>query len=574
MSLEWCRFGIEMRETIVERGFIVIGEGEDRKRIPILTSILIGRSVDCDISIDDAAASRHHVEIFLKEDKYCWRDLGSTNGTLINGTPMTEGVLQDGDRIQIGETYLRFEAEQIPEAGQGEDSTLFATLLDGQGKVLERAPDDAKAEHLLRAVYTVMNQIASTYDPCQLVDQILETSMKAIAAQRAAVLFADPDGEELLPCPVCRLYHVIQNGRIRHVDRGSVRISRTVAHRVLALGESVFYQDAQSAEDIRAAQSIVSANVRSIMCVPLRAKQKILGLLYVDTDKPGHSYSRQDMLLTTAVGNSAGLALENARMHLQIIEKERIEQDIQHAWTIQEGFLIKEWSQTDPRFRVYGETRPAKVVGGDFYDVVQPTKDHVGILIGDVSGKGVPAALTMAQVLATFRVCVVSESSPAAVLAKLNVDLCKRSRFGMFCTICYAVLDLNTGKVRYANAGHYPPLHATSTTTELLAEASGPPIGVLPNSPWVDMEATIAKGDTLLLYTDGVVEARGMHTRRGTSSVAADEFGVRNLCRVAQSFWREAPKEMISGVNQSVREYTAPALPHDDCTMIAVRYDG
>ncbi|HOJ34625.1 MAG TPA: SpoIIE family protein phosphatase [Candidatus Hydrogenedentes bacterium] len=558
----------------MERGFVVIGEGEDRKRIPVISSLLIGRSVDCDISIDDAAASRHHVEIFVKEGKFCWRDLGSTNGTLINGNLMTEGVLQDGDRIQIGETCLRFEAESVPEAPDGEDSTLFATLLDGQGKVLARSPEDAKSEQLLRAVYTIMNQIASNYDPCSLVDQVLETSMKAIAAQRAAVLFADPSTDELLPCPVCHSFHIIQDGRLRKVDRGGVRVSSTVAHRVLAMGESVLYQDTQSAGDISSAQSVVSMHVRSIMCVPLRAKQKILGLLYVDTDKPGHSYTRQDMLLTTAVGNSAGLALENARMHLQVIEKERTDQEIQHAWSIQEGFLVHEWPQDDSRYRVYGETKPAKVVGGDFYDFVQPDKDRVGVLIGDVSGKGVPAALTMAQLLATFRLCVLRETSPAAVLSLLNTSLYKRSRFGMFCTVCFAVLDLKTGAVVCANAGHHPPLRVGKGGAELLAEASGPPIGVLPDASWTDSQLTLTPGDTLLLYTDGVVEARGMHTRRGTSSVAADEFGVRNLSRVAQIFWKESPKEMISGVNQSVREFTAPALPHDDCTMIAVRYDG
>lgn len=109
------------------------------------------------------------------------------------------------------------------------------------------------------------------------------------------------------------------------------------------------------------------------------------------------------MLLSTAVGNSAGLALENARMHVQIVEKNRTDSEIQHAWQIQQGFLINEWPEDDARFKVYGDTRPAKTVGGDFYDFVQPDDAHVGLLIGDVSGKGVPAALTMAQLLTEFR---------------------------------------------------------------------------------------------------------------------------------------------------------------------------
>ena len=558
----------------MQRGFVAIGEGEEKKRIPVISSLVIGRSVDCDISIDDAAASRHHVEIQVKEGKFHWRDLGSTNGTLINGSAMIEGILEDGDRIQIGETVLRFEIERTGETGDGEDSTLFSTLLDAEGQVLERTPEDAKTEQLLRAVYTVMNQIASNYDPCSLVDQILETSMKAIAAQRAAVLFADPEGEDLLPCPVCRKFHVLHEGRLRHVDREGVRISNTVAHRVLAMGESVLYQDTQTAGDIKGAESMVSLNLRSIMCVPLRAKQKIVGLLYVDTDRPGHSYTRQDMLLTTAVGNSAGIALENARMHLQIIEKERMDQEIQHAWSIQEGFLVREWPQENPRFKIYGETRPAKVVGGDFYDFVQPDKDRIGLLIGDVSGKGVPAALSMAQLLASFRLLVLARDSAADILAGLNEDLFKRSRFGMFCTACFLSIDLENGLVRCVNAGHYPPLRVGKDGASQFGEPSGPPLGVLPQYTWKEVEVSIEPGETVLLYTDGIVEARGMHTRRGTTSITSDEFGIKNVSRVAHSFWRESPRDMILGINQSVREYTAPALPHDDCTMIAVRYEG
>jgi len=317
----------------------------------------------------------------------------------------------------------------------------------------------------------------------------------------------------------------------------------------------------------------MSLNLRSIMCVPLRSKSGILGLLYVDTNRPEQSYTREDMLLSTAVGNTAGLALENARMHLQMIEKERTDQEIEHAWTIQEGFLVKEWPQDDPRFKVYGETRPAKTVGGDFYDFVVPDKDRVGLLIGDVSGKGVPAALTMAQIIAGFRLRVRETESPATVLSEINADLFKRSRFGMFCTMCFITVDLKTGVLRCANAGHHPGLCVSKGGIRQLGEPSGPPTGILADSPWVDVEDVLAPGETVVLYTDGIVEARGMHTHRDTARTS-DEFGFRNLSRVAQGFSKESPKDMIGGVIMSVQEYTAPASPHDDCTMIALCYTG
>ena len=211
----------------------------------------------------------------------------------------------------------------------------------------------------MRAVYAVMNEIASDYEPCSLVDRVLETTMRAIDAQRGAIYFAGDAGDELLPCPVCGHVHLIRDGQLRRAASGEITISKTVAHRVLAGGETVLFQDSDGDGELSTAESIMSLHLRSIICVPLRGKFGVRGILYVDTDRPGHQYTREDMLLTTAVGNSAGLALENVTMHRQILEKQRIEQEIALAWTIQEGFLVKEWPKDDARFEVYGQTLPA-----------------------------------------------------------------------------------------------------------------------------------------------------------------------------------------------------------------------
>lgn len=557
----------------VNRGFVVVeDEGHGKRRVPVTTSIIIGRSADCDIIIDDAAASRHHVEVRKTGADFTWKDLGSTNGTLLNGKSMLEGALSHGDVIRIGETSLTFELEVVAESAQSEESSLFRTLITADGESLSAERESMAAEEALRTVYAFINQIAANYEPAELVDTILQTCVKAINAQRAAVLFAGPDGVELTPCPETGKFHLIENGRLRHVNREGVQISETVAHRVLSRGESVLFEDTSGEASLQEAASVQQLELRSIMCVPLRGKHGILGLLYVDTNRPGQSYSREDMLLATAVGNSAGLALENARLYQEIIEKERTDQEIRHAWTIQQGFLVKQWPIGDARFRVYGETRPAKTVGGDFYDFVQPSKDRVGILIGDVSGKGVPAALTMAQILAEFRLAARDHESPAKVLGILNVSMAARAVMGTFCTICYATLDLKTGRALIANAGHPSALGVSRQGVRGLGEASGPPIGILPDGSWSDEEVMLEPGESILLYTDGITEARGMHTRRDTGS-ASDEFGERNLKRVAQGFGMDSPQEMIGGILLSVQEYTAPAAPHDDCTLVALAYE-
>jgi serine phosphatase RsbU (regulator of sigma subunit) len=558
----------------VQQAFLVCHSPDgEKRRIAVGSSLTVGRAVDCGCVIDDAAASRRHVLITLDKGQYVWKDLGSTNGTSFNGEEHPGGVLRHGDRLQIGETALEFGIEdRLAETETPGSTTLIRESMLNWRQTGEGSPKEDRPERLLRAVYTVMSEIASNYEPCPLVDRILETTMKAIDAQRGAIVFAREVPDDLGPCPVCNRYHVIENGQHHHVEEREFHISSTAAHRVLRRGESLFVQDMDSPGDFHVSDSMVSMHLRSIMCAPLRGKYGILGILYVDSDRPHHQYTHDDMLLTTAVANSAGLALENARMHSQIIEKHRMDQEIAHAWAIQEGFLVRQWPEDDTRFTVFGDTRPAKVVGGDFYDYVRPDPGSVGILIGDVSGKGVPAALTMAQLLAEFRLCAKGNASPTAVLATLNEGLVARSRFGTFCTLCYLILNLDSGAVRCANAGHHPVIAAGKRGVRVLGSATGPPAGIVEQGKWTDVEFTLKQGESALLYTDGIVEAR-RSIQTGVDE-AVEEFGMENLCRNVHESVRATPHEMVSRITGAVLDWCAPAAPHDDCTMIALKYVG
>lgn len=555
----------------MQRGYLVLESNEfGRRRVPVGKSIIIGRASDCGFAIDDGAASRHHAQITAKDTGFFWKDLGSTNGTLLNEQTMLEGRLRGGDVLKIGETGIRFEIEEIEDKPtKPEDTTLFKeTILDADGQAV-RPSTAENAAKLLEAVYAIMNEIATNYETCSLLDHILETTLKAIKAQRGAVLFSE--NKEFQPCPICSKYHVIQDGRLHHVALEEIRISKTVTTRVLENGESVLYQDTSKGDQVDLSESMLSMNLNSIMCVPLRGKAGIIGLLYIDSNRPRHQYTNEDMLLITAVGNSAGLAIENATMHQQILEKQRTDQEIQHAWTIQQGFLVKDWATHDTRFQIYGETRPAKTVGGDFYDFLKTDAQHIGVLIGDVSGKGVPAALTMAQLLAEFRSQARTQPSPSKVLQFMNKSLYERSQHGMFCTVCYILLDLTSGKVKCANAGHHPPLCVETGRSRSFGAPTGPPLGILPNLTWEDTETVIEPGENILLYTDGIVEARPAadQTRHGGH---IDEFGLAQLESMAQRHANETPEGLIKAVNAGVIHHCAPLMPHDDCTMICVKF--
>lgn len=560
------------------RGFLILeAKDDDAQKVSVGPSTVVGRAGDCDIVVDDSLASRRHVEVREEGGAFYCKDLGSRNGTLLNGERMQESRLEPGDRLQIGGSVLRFEAEEVTDDPSAADETTIKQtfLINTGGRKLPSSPS-RRSDEILNAVYAVTNAIASNYEPCSLVDSILETTMKAIDAQRGAILLADPSLPVLRPCPACRHVHTIEDGKLAHAGEGEIRISQTVANRVLGGGESVLYEDTGADEELSGAESVLSLELRSIICAPLRGKSGILGILYIDSNRSGHQYTHEDMLLATAVGNSAGLAIENAKMHQEILEKQRMEQEIAYAWTIQEGFLVKDWPEGDSRFEVYGETRPARTVGGDFYDFVRPGPGRVGILIGDVSGKGVPAALTMAQLLAEFRLRAMGTTSPAEVLGALNEDLVRRAQRGAFCTMCYLTLDLSTGAVLFANAGHHPAVRVDKGGARLFGEASGPPAGILAEAGWRDTESELETGEALLLYTDGLVEARSVPAQNGGGDAAPvpGEYGTARLCRSAADLGGGPLKSLIDRVNEEVEAFCAPDPPHDDRTMIALRYLG
>ncbi len=553
------------------KGYVVSGSGTDERRVAVDSTVVIGRAEDCGLVVLDSLASREHVEIQFSDGDYVCRDLGSSNGTMVNGKRMTQCTLKDGDRIRVGETEVRFELEDQRESGISGQTMFLQAVLDTDGKEQE-LPPPPRSQELLEAAYTLMNALASNFNPCDLVDRVLQTTMEAIRAQRGAVLFAGPDGE-LKPCDVCGKVHTIRDGEHLPADVGDIEISETVARRVLQNGENVLYHAGLTDTPWDTSLSIRALKLSSILCVPIRTQSSILGILYIDTDMAERSYTQDDMLLAAAAGNSAGLALENARNHNVLMEKQRIDQQLAAAGTIQEGFLVKDWPDDDSRFEVYGETRPAKIVGGDFYDFVRLDADTVGVIIGDVSGKGVPAALTMALLLAEFRAYAPRASSPACLIAELNDGFVKRSRRGTFCTICYFTVNLSTGVVEGANAGHHPLIVLSADGTRTLFDASGPPVGVIPGELWKDSTEDVAAGETLVLYTDGIVEARAATTQISFDQEIV-EYEMENLGNRLVELPRSTPVNLVAAVLEDVLAYCAPLLPHDDCTMIALRYLG
>lgn len=553
-------------------------DGPSRRRVEVGDGVVIGRSAQCQLVLSDTAASRCHLEIVPVDGAWVCRDLGSRNGLKVNNQKTSERRLDDGDRLLVGETVLRFHleggVEQPPAPSETpSDRTMFMpTVLDEHGRAAE-APPASRPRQLFETAYTLMNAIATQFDPCELATQILEITSQAIKGRRAAILYAG-EGATLQPCSACGAVHSIRNGTPEAIAVDDIEISESIATRVLTDGESVLFRSARSDATAELSLSMRALNLTSVLCVPMRAQDRTLGILYIDTDLADRDYTEDELLLAAAAGNSAGLALENARIHQSLLERNRLEQEVADAWAIQEGFLVKDWPDDDARFRVYGETRPAKTVGGDFYDFIRLDDDRVGLLIGDVSGKGIPAALTMAQLLAEFRMSAGPDIAPAEVLARINAATVLRTRRGTFCSMCYLVIDLATGRLVGANAGHHPALLVTRTGPTAVIAPSGPPVGIISEAEWSDDEATMRPGDGILLYTDGIVEARSGQsaTTRREAPVQYERWRLEECVVAARS--RMNPREVVETVMRDVEAFSGSAPPFDDRTMIGLRMIG
>ncbi len=246
-----------------------------------------------------------------------------------------------------------------------------------------------------------------------------------------------------------------------------------------------------------------------VIALPLASQGELIGLLTLGPRLDGEEYTRQDLILLNALATQVAPAVRVAQMvqeqQEQMRERERIEQELRTAQTIQHAFLPKEVPAL-AGWQLVPYYQPAREVGGDFYDFIALEDARLGLIIGDVTGKGVPAALVMATVHTMLRSASQASTSPAEILARVNDLLAAEIPTGMFVTCFYGLLDPQNGKLRFANAGHEAPYRLQGHNASELW-ATGMPLGMLPGSAYEEHETTLEPGENLFFYSDGLVEA-------------------------------------------------------------------
>ena len=366
----------------------------------------------------------------------------------------------------------------------------------------------------LRLLLDVSRKINAVTDADAVLATVVDSLVSITRADRGFLMLRQADGS---------LKFAIARDRAgKPLEEKKFKVSQSVVNEVAESGSTRLIDDAASTDALAARMSIISLSLRTILCVALKANDRIIGVIYVDSNAITRRFTPADVPLVEAFAAQAAATLERFRLQKVELEGARLQQQIQVASEIQKTFLPGDFPAIEG-VRGAVASVPALDVGGDFYDVIRLPRGRVGVMVGDVSGKGVPGALFGARLMSDVRYQALFHDDVARTLTSVNRIVAERVMRGMFVTFLYAVLDPATGTVVYGNAGHLAPIvrHADGRLTRW-EDPGGVPLGILPDVTYPAHTKRLEKGEVLILLSDGLGDAVGEGgVRFGDERVAA-----------------------------------------------------
>ncbi len=529
-------------------------------RFPILGDrYAIGRAGDCELVIDPTiysmapmqrdSVSRHHAVIVCQAGEWYIKDgngrgVKSRHGTLVNEQRVLHPggrALRDQDRIRICDLQFVFLLE--PESTFDLEASIDHA--DSTLSVYSQPPDR------LRVLLEIGADLTSTFDDDVLVNRTLEHLFRLFRqAERALVVFRDGSTGSLV------LRAIQMAGKVPVDASFSTSVIRRCVERVEAiLGNDLPGQFPES-------DSIGILPARSLVCAPLWSRSGgTLGAIQLDTQRMTQKFTQHDLQLLLGVAGQASLALSNVRLHRELLAAQRKARDLDLARDIQFALLPRGLPDL-PKYQFFADYEPAQQVGGDYYDFIPLPGGRLAVLLGDVAGKGVPAALLMAKFGVEARVCLEGESDPAQAVRQLNAVMARAAIADSFVTFVALVLDPAAHTLTVVNAGHPSPLvrrHASGGIEELAPyDDSGLPIGVDGSSAYAARETRLLPGDRVVIFSDGVTEASD-----GNDNLFRVTGVLANL-RESHPTHRAAGEALL----RAVKQHSAGVDQRDDITLL------
>lgn len=515
--------------------------------------ITIGRSSRHTLHLPDATVSKDHAEIVQHGDQWRVRDLGSRNGTRVNGVEATEPQpLKEGDLLEVGKVLVRVARDgagaSVELSVAGTTSSVLFKAKDILGRpATQTVSDPSRLVSLLAEAGRILVLPKPLPETCE---EILKFVEKAIPANRLILLLRPPEGGE--PVQMAARHRGGRAGQ-------PLAISRTIMDTVLNECSSVVIGDATADARFRQQQSIVAQAILSAMAVPLFDNEKVLGLLYADTSDMHRAFGQEQLEVFTLLANMAAVKITNARLIEAETGRVRMAQELATATRIQESLLPP--PPTVAGFECHARVEACFEVGGDLYDLHLRADGRLVILVGDVSGKGMGAAMLMSSVISSARTLYDTCLDPAELMVRLNAVMHRGTDPGHFVTMFLGCLDPSNGTLHFVNAGHNAPLLLRGGALSTL-DATGIPIAVLPTYPYQANEIVIEQGDLLAIFTDGIPEA----TRDG--EFFDDERLGEALIEASSAATLEEVSDAVIG---KVDAFLAGTHRSDDVTLLLLR---
>jgi sigma-B regulation protein RsbU (phosphoserine phosphatase) len=542
--------------------------------------LVIGRLAECQVILDSTGVSRKHAEIRRAGDRYTLVDLHSRNLTFLNSRKLDPDepppVLSANDRIKICEVEFIFyptvpkdpnrrpntlpDEMMVTDSAQDETSGALHTLDASRSSSLASA---VKPEVKLKAILEITRKLSSDLKLDTVAPNIIDALMELFPqSERGFLILIDPASKKLLRKAFKYRPSKATSLMSPYNDEVPMSISRSIVNHVIVQKKAMLSQDAGADQDLPTSASIADLKIRSVMCVPLLAFDgEVLGIIQLDTSSR-KQFLQEDLDILMTVAGQAAVSVQNAAMHEKLLRNAALERDLTIAETVQKRFLPQSLPKI-PGYEFFAFYQPTYEVGGDYYDFIPLPSNKLGIALGDVSGKGVAAALMMAKFSGDTRFCVSTEPSPQIAIEKLNNLLCAAGIDEKFMTMSLSMLDIDRNRVTFCSAGH-PPLflrRANGRVEELGDDITGFPLGVTPEWQYKQLEVDIHPGDVMVIYSDGVTDARN------PAEELYDSLEHRRLIkRVMES--PGSAEDMGKSILQEIREFSLGHKQVDDITLV------
>lgn len=567
---------------------VVSGESVGKQFPLIAERTIVGRHPTCQIILNSNVVSRQHAQVLESHGTFYIEDLRSRNGTFVNERKIAGRTeLNDGDQIRLCDVVMNFvmfpSATQFPPPPQQRaprvDSDTIDAMTSGvldHSQLFELPSDEAPQFETSTSIrrHPSDSVYKSNIDPGVKLKAIVEIThalgrelhIDAVLPKMLATLFGIfPQAEQgfvLLKDPETNRLRVKASRTRSETESETVAVSMTVVRHALQTRESILSRNVLDDSRFKKSTALSKMQITSMMCVPLiNQDDEGLGVIQIVTRDAARAFSEDDLDLLSSLASQASLAIENARMHEEDVHRRELERDLEFATQVQLGFLPKSRPKlTDYSFHDYYEA--ALSVGGDYFDYLTLADGRVAMAIGDVAGKGMPAALLMARLYSSMRFQLLTRKTLEEAVSGLNEEISSSGLGHRFITFMVMLLDPVQHTITIVNAGHLPPLcrSADGTVRVLAKETASLPLGIEPILTFESTTVPIAPGDTVIAYTDGVNEA--MNANR-------DIFGNERLSKLLATC-NGTISETVETIVENVEEFMGSMNSRDDTCIIGL----